>query len=196
MMLTGYSLECGEDCDAQDGRQIVPISRGRANRTQHWVRLAAGLVLLGMAAYAVWQQRSEVGGQKSDVAARPAASPESVSPSDDSDRPGRSDHSRAATIIPSQTIHDLDGGVAHRGDVDVTATLERIKAGQLLRYSNDGATFQNRERRLPKEPPGYYKEYVHATPGLAGPRPQRIVVGEQGETYYTPDHYETFRRLD
>ncbi len=185
----------------------MTISRSRSNRARHWVRLIAGLVLLAMAAYAVWQQRTEVGGrrsevgdqrsevgdQRSEVEARPTA--ESAAPSDDAVRPGQSDHV-AATIVPTQTIRDLDGGVAYRGDVDVTATLARIEAGKLLRYNNDGSTFQNRERRLPRKPAGYYKEYVHPTPGLSGPGPQRIVVGEQGETYYTPDHYETFRRLD
>ena len=68
--------------------------------------------------------------------------------------------------------------------------------GERLRFPNDGATFQNRERRLPKQPAGYYKEYVHPTPGLSGPGPQRIVMGQQGETYYTPDHYRTFQRVD
>ncbi|WP_407082811.1 ribonuclease domain-containing protein [Pseudomonas germanica] len=38
----------------------------------------------------------------------------------------------------------------------------------------------------------YYTEYVHPTPGIAGPGPQRIVVGKGGEMYYTADHYKTF----
>jgi filamentous hemagglutinin len=166
-----------------------------------------------MAAYAVWQQRTEVGsrgtgvggqraevgGQKSEVGGQRSEVGDQRSEvrkqrSEVGDQ--RSDHDRAATIVKSQTIRGLDGDVAYRGDVDVTATLARIKAGKLLRFGNDGATFQNRERRLPRKPAGYYKEYVHPTPGLSGPGPQRIVVGEHGETYYTPDHYETFRRLD
>jgi guanyl-specific ribonuclease Sa len=56
--------------------------------------------------------------------------------------------------------------------------------------------FQNREKRLPQKPAGYYREWVHPTPGLRGPGPQRIVTGKEGEIYYSPDHYETFRRLD
>ena len=82
--------------------------------------------------------------------------------------------------------------MAYEGDVDLTATLARIKAGEQLRFTNDGATFQNRERRLPENRPAITSEYVHPTPGLAGPGPQRIVVGEQGETYYTPDHIGAF----
>jgi guanyl-specific ribonuclease Sa len=168
----------------------------------HWVRLVAGLVLLGMAAYAIWQQRqaadAPAGRGGKDVAKQRADD----RASDDRNRKAdvKADSSSSAkpgkSIIPAQTIRDLDGDVAYRGDVDVTATLARIKAGELLEHRNDGSTFANRERRLPRKPAGYYKEYVHPTPGLDGPGPQRIVVGEQGETYYTPDHYESFRRLD
>jgi filamentous hemagglutinin len=177
---------------------------------QHWVRLVAGLVLLGMAAYAVWQQReaaepparkkveentAQQPGRKLEIpAAKPPADAGGSERSGQPEAPDRSE--TAAIVIRDQTILDLDGEVAYRGDVDLTATLARIKAGKLLRFSNDGSTFQNRERRLPKQPAGYYKEYVHPTPGLSGPGPQRIVMGETGETYYTPDHYRSFQRVD
>ena len=85
--------------------------------------------------------------------------------------------------------------MAYKGDIDVGPTIERIRAGRLLDFPNDGVTFQNRERRLPRKPAGYYKEYVHPTPGLRGPGPQRIVAGLEGEFYYTPDHYRTFERV-
>ncbi|WP_175181505.1 ribonuclease domain-containing protein [Achromobacter aegrifaciens] len=32
-------------------------------------------------------------------------------------------------------------------------------------------------------------------PGIAGPGPQRIVVGKGGEMYYTADHYKTFIQI-
>jgi guanyl-specific ribonuclease Sa len=82
------------------------------------------------------------------------------------------------------------------GDVDIGSTLGRIRRGERLHFSHDGSTFENRERRLPQRPAGYYKEYVHPTPGVDGPGPQRIVAGKQGEIYYTPDHYRTFQRMD
>ena len=37
-----------------------------------------------------------------------------------------------------------------------------------------------------------YKEYVVPTAGVPGPGPQRIVIGNDGNWYYTPDHYDTF----
>lgn len=100
------------------------------------------------------------------------------------------------TKIPGVKVRSLEGKVVFTGTVDVAVTVRRIEAGEKLRFSHDGAVFQNREGRLPKKSAGYYHEYVHPTPGIGGPGPQRIVTGERGEVYYTPDHYGTFTRLD
>ena len=108
----------------------------------------------------------------------------------------QSNSTAGRTRIAQQTIRDQDGQVAFRGTVDVGPTLARISRGERLGFSHDGIVFQNRERRLPRKPAGYYREYVHPTPGLDGPGPQRIIRGQNGETYYTPDHYRTFQRLD
>lgn len=75
---------------------------------------------------------------------------------------------------------------------DLQPRLNRIKAGGKLPHRNDGAVFKNREGLLPNKPPGYYREYVHPTPGISGPGAQRVVAGQGGEVYYTPDHYNTF----
>jgi RHS repeat-associated protein len=54
--------------------------------------------------------------------------------------------------------------------------------------------FGNREGRLPSQPQGYYTE-SDVWPGT-GPRgTERIVRGNNGEVWYTPDHYGTFRRV-
>lgn len=98
-------------------------------------------------------------------------------------------------IVRNQTIYDENRRVVYRGDVDLRPTLERIELGRRLRFPNDGSVFQNRERRLPRQPAGYYREYVHPTPNDDGPGAQRLVVGREGEVYYTPDHYRTFRRI-
>ncbi len=94
------------------------------------------------------------------------------------------------------TLRDLDGNVVYKGDVDLTDSLRRIDAGdQIERFRNDGVVFQNREGRLPKRPGGYYHEWVHPTPKLNGPGPQRIVTGEGGEAWYTADHYKSFKKI-
>lgn len=79
---------------------------------------------------------------------------------------------------------------------DLTATINRVEAGQKLPYRNDATVFQNREGLLPQKPPGYYTEYVHPTPGIDGPGVQRVIVGHDGEIYYSPDHYKSFIRIN
>lgn len=74
-------------------------------------------------------------------------------------------------------------------------TLSRIAAGGPFPYPQDGRVFQNRERRLPLERRGYYREYTVATPGSRDRGARRIVAGRDGEYYYTHDHYRTFRRI-
>jgi len=48
---------------------------------------------------------------------------------------------------------------------------------------------------LPSKPYGYYHEYMFPTPGVSGPGHQRIVTGNNGEIYYSPDHYHSFMRI-
>ena len=103
---------------------------------------------------------------------------------------------KKSLVITNLKLKDETGRVIYHGDVDLQPTLDRIAAGDLLdQFRNDGSSFQNRERRLPRQPAGYYKEYVVPTPGERGPGPQRIVVGNEGEVFYTSDHYKSFRRI-
>ena len=81
------------------------------------------------------------------------------------------------------------------GELDLTATLVRIAKGESFPHRNDGGVFGNRERRLPRQASGYYREYVHPTPGVSGPGPQRLVIGKGGDVWYTPDHYDSFRAV-
>lgn len=78
---------------------------------------------------------------------------------------------------------------------DLSSTIRRIEKGVKFPHRNDGAVFRNREGLLPVKHSTYYREYVHPTPGLEGPGPQRIVIGENFEIFYTPNHYKTFIRI-
>ncbi|HBU68915.1 MAG TPA: hypothetical protein DEE98_00860 [Elusimicrobia bacterium] len=49
----------------------------------------------------------------------------------------------------------------------------------------------NREGFLPKQPAGYYREYVHPTPGVNHAGLQRVITGQNGEMWYSPNHYRT-----
>ncbi|MBX7067451.1 MAG: hypothetical protein K1X28_09485 [Parachlamydiales bacterium] len=86
----------------------------------------------------------------------------------------------------------LPNGRIAEGLVDLSPTIERIQKGIKFPHRNDGTVFKNREGLLPKRHSSYYREYVHPTPGIEGPGPQRIIVGENGELFYSPDHYQTF----
>ena len=98
-------------------------------------------------------------------------------------------------VIEGLSLRDSSGRTIYRGQIDLAPTIERIAAGRRLRFPNDGTTFQNRENRLPRRPPGYYREWVVPTPKEPGPGPQRLITGEEGEVWYTHDHYRSFRRL-
>jgi ribonuclease T1 len=77
----------------------------------------------------------------------------------------------------------------------VSETLANIEKRDLP-YSRDGITFGNREGLLPAKPEGYYKEYtVSPAEGAKGRGAERLVVGGNGEVYYTPDHYGSFTRI-
>ena len=78
---------------------------------------------------------------------------------------------------------------------DLQTTLARIDRGERFPARDDGTVFQNREQRLPRQPRGYYREYVHPTPGAYGPGARRVIIGQHGEVYYTRDHYQSFTRI-
>ena len=75
------------------------------------------------------------------------------------------------------------------------ATLQLIKKGGPFPYRKDGSIFGNRERILPRQTRGYYKEYTVKTPGAHDRGARRIIAGEVGDYYYTSDHYGTFQRI-
>ena len=74
-------------------------------------------------------------------------------------------------------------------------TIHLIDEGGPFPYDKDGSTFQNREGILPDRPNGYYAEYTVITPGASNRGARRIVGGDDGELYYTDDHYESFREV-
>ncbi|MBQ0960274.1 ribonuclease [Ideonella sp. 4Y11] len=75
-----------------------------------------------------------------------------------------------------------------------------IRAGGPFPYAKDGTVFGNRERLLPRQPRGHYREYTVRTPGSRDRGARRIVCGgerprEPEACYYTQDHYASFRRI-
>jgi ribonuclease T1 len=107
----------------------------------------------------------------------------------------------------------LGGGAQARGVPDDMATVplaqlpeqarqteQLIRSGGPFPYSKDGVVFGNRERLLPREKRGYYREYTVKTPGSRDRGARRIVCGGEKPAapeacYYTADHYASFKRI-
>jgi ribonuclease T1 len=78
-------------------------------------------------------------------------------------------------------------------------TYELIRLGGPFPYGKDGTVFGNRERLLPAQKRGFYREYTVQTPGSRDRGARRIVCGGPPRTphacYYTADHYSSFRKI-
>lgn len=100
------------------------------------------------------------------------------------------------TVIAGQRIEN-HGTVIGTGNVDLQPTFDRIARGVQDLHPRDNTPFGNREALLPAQTdPGYYTEHVVRTPGITQVGPQRIITGNGGEVWYTPDHYKTFTPLN
>jgi filamentous hemagglutinin len=194
-----------------------PPTGPSAQQKQLWLKIAVGIaIVLALVWLNLWLAGVDSGDKKARDAGPPAAGASSgkgkQASRDDRPQQGSTSKSRksagkAATdpgdreverdslIVPDVRLTDENGDVVYRGDVDLRPTLDRIERGQRLRFAHDGIVFENRERRLPAKPAGYYHEFVQPTPNESGPGGQRLVIGREGEVYYSPDHYRTFERI-
>ena len=78
--------------------------------------------------------------------------------------------------------------------------MKKIEAGGPFKYDKDGTVFGNREKILPAQNRGFYREYTVKTSGERTRGAKRIVCGGIKPTvpdacYYTDDHYGSFRRI-
>jgi ribonuclease T1 len=78
-------------------------------------------------------------------------------------------------------------------------TYGAILNGGPFRHEKDGTVFGNRERLLPQERRGHYRDYTVDTPGSRDRGAKRIVCGGErtapSACWYTADHYASFRRI-
>jgi len=107
------------------------------------------------------------------------------------DRPGRAPRDDVATA------DDDAGRWPAFLPPEARDTLALIESGGPFPHRQDGATFQNREHRLPQRESGYYREYTVETPGSRDRGARRIIAGGDppAEFFYTDDHYGSFRRF-
>lgn len=79
-------------------------------------------------------------------------------------------------------------------------TYGRILQGGPFSSDKDGTVFGNRERILPRQARGYYREYTVRTPGAKNRGARRIVCGGlqpqvPDACFYTGDHYNSFQQI-
>ncbi|HAH31619.1 MAG TPA: hypothetical protein DCL44_04830 [Elusimicrobia bacterium] len=88
--------------------------------------------------------------------------------------------------------------------------INDIYAGVHLPFKEDGQIFSNKEKILPPQAAGYYREYTlivptqypgtvvvggvtyQVPPSLSKRGPERMVIGGGKTIYYSPDHYKSF----
>jgi len=83
---------------------------------------------------------------------------------------------------------------------EAQVTYRAIHSGGPFVSAKDGGVFGNRERVLPSEVRGYYREYTVTTPAARDRGARRIVCGGRiavapAACYYTGDHYASFKRI-
>ncbi|MBB1252089.1 ribonuclease domain-containing protein [Streptomyces alkaliterrae] len=116
-----------------------------------------------------------------------ADTPTTGNPSDPTATPGVTATPEWAEGMPLLTPGELPA--------EARETLRLIEADGPFPYAKDGSVFGNYERRLPLQARGYYREYTVPTPGARNRGARRIVTGDEGERYYTSDHYESFKAV-
>lgn len=183
--------------------RAIPMKAAPIASTGRWVRIVVGLAFLALAAWMAYQQNqnSTVSRQEKSPTQDAGAKTSQKAPQKTEKKETPAASQKEAPAKPNPLIQkglklkDQNGAVVYEGDIDLSITLKRIQKGESFPHRNDGATFGNRERRLPQQAPGYYTEYVVPTPDVRGPGPQRLVIGKKGEVFYTSNHYASFKRI-
>ncbi|MEN9373377.1 MAG: hypothetical protein RIR79_929 [Pseudomonadota bacterium] len=98
------------------------------------------------------------------------------------------------------TLESQSGIALHQLPPQGVETYRLIHQGGPFPFEKDGVFFGNRERQLPIQKRGYYREYTVKTPYSRDRGSRRIVCGGEQPTtpnacYYTEDHYTTFRKI-
>lgn len=115
-------------------------------------------------------------------------------------------------ILPGKTFSPVVSD--ERRTRAINDLLAKIAVCKPMPYSNDGNVHSKPHTGLPAKPAGYYLEYTLIIPGrntgakpepvviggatymtgaMLSPRgPERLMIGNHREVYYTPDHYTTF----
>jgi ribonuclease T1 len=167
----------------------VPAPGGRTGRGPRNAVVAVALLVLVLVVVLAGLLR---GGGSEGAGPGPGVASPSAAPS----ASGRAPSSRPSGP-PSTAARDPESGLRVVALASLPREAQRtvrlIDAGGPFPYAKDGATFSNREGRLPREARGWYREYTVPTPGEGDRGARRIVTGDRDRLlYYTADHYDSF----
>ena len=158
--------------------------------------LSAAVVVAVALVVAWWQARDAAQAPAAPPRATPTEAPRPApsSPPPAAPSPPPQSPPPAVPSPPASTPARLDLSVIADPDerAAIVAVAEAIDRGGPFTYRKDGAVFENREKRLPVEPRGYWREYTVPTPDEADRGARRLVAGQRHELRYTRDHYRTF----
>jgi len=122
----------------------------------------------------------------------------------------------SSAILPGKTFEPKVSDA--RRERAIKDLLAKIAVCERMPYDNDGNVHSKPHAGLPDKPAGYYLEYTlivpnrptgakpepvliggvtYMTGAVLSPRgPERLMIGDHREVYYTPDHYTTFIQLE
>jgi ribonuclease T1 len=101
-----------------------------------------------------------------------------------------------ATTAQAATAADVPWVCESALPSQAITTIDLIANGGPFPYSKDGEVYNNYEGILPSEPTGYYHSYTVKTPGVSTRGARRVITAEDGQEYYTADHYASFDDID
>jgi ribonuclease T1 len=165
-------------------------------------RSIVGLLLALVMAAVVWWTQGD--GASPGTGAEPSAPTQTQSPTGSASPSESPTHDYTETNTPVTEPSPQSGTDPVSGlplvqlaalPPEAAGTVDLIDAGGPFPEDEDGGTFENREELLPDESLGYYAEYTVPTPGADDRGARRIVAGDDGELYWTGDHYRSLERI-
>lgn len=98
--------------------------------------------------------------------------------------------------VTATAAQDPVSGLPYIAESELPAAAQEIllliEAGGPFEFPQDGSVFGNYEGLLPDRQMGYYLEYTVQLPGESTRGAHRFVTGQDGEVYWTDDHYASF----
>jgi len=107
----------------------------------------------------------------------------------------------AGTSLHARAFGATEGATIALSSLPVQGreTYQLVRQGGPFPFEKDGVVFGNRERLLPLQKRGYYREYTVKTPGSHDRGARRMVCGGPATTpdscFYSADHYASFRKI-